>query len=108
MLKKQYAFLDPPRNIKTIIFHNNEHTNTNILKLDLTPEECREKRKHTTSVLEKTKLLTLIHHYSIIKTYDIRSSKQTLPCHTHTKMVHLKANESPLLQSYLHTVNPET
>ena len=35
------AYLAPPRNIKTTIFHNNEHTNIIISKLDITPEEGR-------------------------------------------------------------------
>ena len=40
--------------------------------------------------------------------YDIHSSEQTLPCHMRTKLVQLRANKSPLLQTYLHTVNLET
>ena len=40
------AYLNPPRNIKAIIFHNNEHTNIIISKPDITPEECRENLKH--------------------------------------------------------------
>ena len=40
--------------------------------------------------------------------YDIHSSEQTLPCHMHTKLAQLRANKSPFLQNYLHTVNPKT
>ena len=40
------AYLNPPRNIKTIIFHDNEHTNIIVLKPDITSEECRENLKH--------------------------------------------------------------
>ena len=35
------AYSDPLSNIKATIFHNNEHTNINISKLDITLEECR-------------------------------------------------------------------
>ena len=41
-------------------------------------------------------------------TYDINSSERTLLCHMPKKLAQLRANKSPLLQSYLHTVNPET
>ena len=40
--------------------------------------------------------------------YDIHSSEQRIPRHMHTKLAQLRANKSPLLESYLHTVNPET
>ena len=36
------AYLNPPRNMKATIFHNNEHTNIIISKPNITPEECRE------------------------------------------------------------------
>ena len=39
------AFSDPPRNMKSTIFHDIEHTNI-ISKVDITPEECRENLKH--------------------------------------------------------------
>ena len=32
--------------MKATIFHNNEHTNIIISKLDITPQECRENLKH--------------------------------------------------------------
>ena len=92
--------------MKATIFHNNDHTNINISKPDITPEECKKNLKHIhiiiTSVLEK--------NYKVTNTtpYDIHSSEQTLPCHMPTKLAQLKANKSPLLQSYLHTVNHET
>ena len=40
--------------------------------------------------------------------YDIHLSEQTLPRHMRTKLAEVRANKSPLLQNYLHTVNPET
>ena len=40
------AYLNPPRNMKSTIFHNNDHTNIIISKPDITPEECRENLKH--------------------------------------------------------------
>ena len=40
------AYINPPRNMKATIFHNNGHTNIIISKLDITPEECRENLKH--------------------------------------------------------------
>ena len=40
--------------------------------------------------------------------YDIHLSEQTLPHHVCTKLIQLRTNKSLLLQSYLHTVNPET
>ena len=57
---------------------------------------------HNTLVLEKNNKVTET------TPYDIHSSVQTLPCCMRTKLAQLKANKSPLLQSYLHTVNPET
>ena len=35
------AYLDPPKNMKATIFHNNEHTNTIISKLDITSKKCK-------------------------------------------------------------------
>ena len=40
------AHSDSPRNMKSAIFHNNDHTNTIISDLDITPEEGRENLKH--------------------------------------------------------------
>ena len=40
--------------------------------------------------------------------YDIHSSKQTLSRHLRTKLAQLRANQSPPLLSYLHTVYPDT
>ena len=40
------AYLNPPRNMKATIFHNNEHINIIISKPDITPEKCRENLKH--------------------------------------------------------------
>ena len=91
--------------MKVTIFHNNEHTTIIISKLDITPEKCRENLKHIyttiTSVLEKNNKATNI------TPYDIHSSEQTLPCHMRTKLAQFRANKSPLLKSYLHTMNPQ-
>ena len=40
------AYLNPPRNMKATIFHNNEHINIIISKPAITPEKCRENLKH--------------------------------------------------------------
>ena len=40
------AYLNPPRYMKTAIYHNNEQTNIIISKPCITPEECRENLKH--------------------------------------------------------------
>ena len=40
------AYLDPSRNMKATIIHNNEHTNIIISKPNLTSEECRKNLKH--------------------------------------------------------------
>ena len=40
--------------------------------------------------------------------YYIYSSEQTLPRHMRTKLAQFRANKAPLLQSHLHTVNPDT
>ena len=40
------AYSDPPRNIKAIIFHNNEYTNSIVSELNITPEKCKENLKH--------------------------------------------------------------
>ena len=37
--------------MKDTIFHNNEHTNIIISKLEITPEECRENLKHIYSTI---------------------------------------------------------
>ena len=61
------AHSNPPRNMKTTIFHN--HTNIIILEPDITPEECKENFKqihiHNTSVPKKTNKLTTIKLYEI-------------------------------------------
>ena len=38
-------YLNPPKNMKATIFHNNEHTNIIISKPDMTSEECRKNLK---------------------------------------------------------------
>ena len=95
--------------MKATIFHNNKPTRIIISKPDITPEQCRENLKHihTTITLQylssrKNNKVTNTTHY------DIHSLEQTLLCHMHTKLAQFRANKSLLLQSYLHTVNPET
>ena len=43
------AYSDPPRNMKAAIFHNIDHTNIVISKLDITFEECKKKKLKTRS-----------------------------------------------------------
>ena len=45
------AHSDLPRNIKTIIFYDNEHTNIIILEPDITPVECRENLKYIHTII---------------------------------------------------------
>ena len=102
------AYINLPRNMKATIFHNNEHTNIIISKPEITPEECRENLKHIHTTIP-SEYLSFRKSNKVTNTtpYDIHSSEQTLPHHMHRKLTQLKANKSPLLQSYLHTVNPE-
>ena len=95
--------------MKATIFHNNEHTNIIISEADITLEECKKNFKHI-HITITSQYLSFRKNNKVTNTtpYDIHSSVQTLPCHMHTILVQLKANKSPLLQSYLHTVNPET
>ena len=105
------AYLDPPRNIKATIVHNNKHTNIIISKPDITPEEYRENLKNIYTI-NTSQYLSSRKSNKVSNTipYGIHSSEKTLPHHLHTKLAQLKANKSPLLQSYLliHTVNPKT
>ena len=95
--------------MKTTIFHNNEHTNIIISKLDITPEECTENFKYI-HIPITSQYLSSRKNNKVANTtyYDIHSLEQILPRHMRTKLAQLRANKSPLLQSYLHTVNPET
>ena len=103
------AYLNLPRNMKATIFHNNEHTNIIISKPDITSEKCRENLKHIhTTITSQYLSSTKNNQLTNTTPYNIHSLKQTLPCHMHTKLAQLRANKSPLLQSYLHTVNSET
>ena len=85
--------------MKAIIFPNNEHTNIIISEPDITPEECREDLKHIHTTIT-SQYLNSRKNNKVTNTipYDIHLSKQTLPCHMHTKMAQLRANKSPLLQ----------
>ena len=95
------------RNIKATIFHNNEHINIIISNPKITTEECRENLKHiyTTSQYRSSRKNNKLTN---TRPNDIHLLEQTLPCHMCTKLAQLRANKSTLLQSYLHTVNPET
>ena len=103
------AYLNPPRNMKATIFHNNKHINIINSKPNITQRNVEKTSNtytlpspHNTSVLEKPTKFTNT------TPYDIHLSEQTFPCHMCTKPAQLRANKSPLLQSYQHTVNPET
>ena len=103
------AYINPPINMKATIFHNNEHTNIIISKPDITTEECRKNLKHIHTTITSQYLSSRKNNkVTNTTTYDIHSSEQTLPCHMQTKLAQLRAKKSLLLQSYLHTVNPET
>ena len=96
------AYINPPRNMKATIFHNNEHINIIISKPVITTEECRKNLKHIHTTITSQYLSSRKNNKVTNTTpYDIHSSEQTLPRHMHAKL-------APLLQSYLHTVNPET
>ena len=100
------AYSDPSRNMKATIFLKNEHTNIIISEPDVTREECRENLKHIHTTITSQYLSCRKNNKAINTTsYDIHSSEQTLPRHMRAKLAQLRANKSPLLQSYLHTVN---
>ena len=102
------AYLNLPRNMKATIFHNNEHTNIIISKPDITPGECRKNLKHIHTTIISQYKSRKNNKVTNITPYDIHLSEQTLPCHKCTKLAQLRANKSPLIKSYLHTVNPKT
>ena len=103
------AYSDPPRNLKATIFHKNEYTNIIISEPDITPEESRENLKHIHTTSTSQYLNFRENNKVIYNTpHNIHSPEQTLLHHMRTKLAQLKANKSPLLQSYLHTVNPDT
>ena len=103
------AYSDPSRNTKTTIFHNNDHNNIIILEPNITFEECRGNLKHT-HITTSSQYLSSRKNSKVTSTTpnDVHSSKQTLPRHMRTKLAKLRGNKSPLLQSSLHTVNPNT
>ena len=95
--------------MKATILHNNEHTNIIISEPDITPEECRENLKHICTIITSQYLSSRKNNKVTNTTpYNIHSSEQTLPRHRRKKLAQGRANKSPLLQSYLHTVNPKT
>ena len=96
------TYSDSPRNIKTTIFHNNEHTNIVISDLNKTTEECGENLKHIYTAITSLYLSSRKNNKVTNTTlYDVHLSEQTLPCHMRTKLVQLRANKSPLFPSYL-------
>ena len=103
------AYSNPPKNTKATIFHNNAHTNIIIAEPNLANEECRENLKHNYTTIT-SQWLIFRKNIKVTKTtpYDIHSSEQILPRHMGTKLAQLRANKSPLLQRYLHTVNSDT
>ena len=95
--------------MKATILHNNKHTNIIISKPVITPEERRENLKHIHTTITSQYLNSKKNNKVTDTTpYDTHSSEQTLPRHMRTKLAQLRANKSPLSQSYLHAVNPET
>ena len=94
--------------MKAAIFYNNEHTNIILSKLDITPEKCRQNLKHIhTTITSQYFSSRKSNKVTNTTPYDIHSSEQTLTHNMHTKLAELRANKSPLLQSYLRIVNPE-
>ena len=76
------AYLNPPRNMKATIFHNNEHTNIIISKPNITPEECRENLKHIHTTITSQNLNYRKNNKVTNNTpYDIHLSEQTLLRH---------------------------
>ena len=103
------AHSDSSKNIKTTIFHNNEHINIIISKPNIATEKCRENLKYIHTTITSQYLSSRKNNkVTNITSYDIHSSEQTLLHYMCTKLAQLRANKSPLLQSYLHTVNPHT
>ena len=101
--------LDPPKNRKVTIFYDNEHTNIIISDPNITTEECRENLKHIfTTIISQYLSSRKSSKVSNTIFYENHLSEQTLPHHMRTKVAQLRANKLPLLQSYLHTVKPET
>ena len=100
------AYSNPRRNIKDTIFSDNEHTNIIISESDITTEKCRKKLKHIHTTIT-SQYLSSRKNNKITNTtpYGTHLSKQTLPRHMRTKPAQRTANKSPLLQSYLYTVN---
>ena len=95
--------------MKATIFHNNKHTNIIFSKLGITPEECRENLKHMHTTITSQYFSSRKNNKVTNTTpYDVHSSEQTLRCHMYIKLAQLRANKSPLLQSCMHIVNPET
>ena len=102
------AYLNPPRSIKATIFYNSEHTNIIILKPDITSKECKKNSYIHTTITSQYLSSEKSNKVTDTTPYGIHLSEQTLPRHMSTKLAQLRANKAPLLQSYVHTMNPET
>ena len=80
-----------------------------ISKLDIAPKECRKNFKHIhTTITSLNFNFRKNNEVTNITPCDIHSSEQSLPRHMLTKLAQFRAKKPRLLQSYLHTVNPET
>ena len=103
------ACLNLPRNMKATILYTNKHTNIIISKQNIATEKRKKKLKyiHTTTITLEC-LSSRKNKVTNTTPYEIYLSEQTLPRYMRTKVAQLRANKSPLLQSYLHTVNPDT
>ena len=68
------AYLDLLRNMKTTIFHNNEHTNIIISKPGITHEKCTENLKHIHTTITSQYLSSRKNKITNTTSYDIHSS----------------------------------
>ena len=94
--------------MKTIIFHNNEHTNIIILEPDITSEKCRKNFKHihTTST---SQYLNSRKNNKVTSTtsYEIHSSEQHY-CIICIQIGTAQSQQITTLEKLLHTLNPQT
>ena len=101
--------MSPPRLMKQAIFHNNNFTSDIKTESNITPEETavNSKNLHTKIVHE---YLTTRNHNKITNSIapDIHPSEETLPRATRTLLAQVRAGKSPLLQTYLHLIQPQT
>ena len=81
---------------------------TNIIpsEPEIAHEECKENLKQIYNTITSQYLGSKkINNITDTTPYDIHLSEQALPPHMRTKLPKLRANKSPLLQSYLHTAS---